>query len=301
MQVTQVESFLEVARRGSVSRAAEALFVTQPSLTARLLSLESELGEQLFVRSRQGMRLTDAGRALLPHAERALRALRDGKQAVLEVRSGGGGQLLLAAAPAVSTYILPPLLERFAAAHPRVEVAVRTGHSEDVQEMVLRDEVQLGLGRALIHPDIEQRPFYEDHLVLAVAPDHPFTRHASVRLEDLGRQRLILFDRTSSYRELTEAAFLGAGLMPRFVMELDNIESAKKMVERRLGIALLPLTAVAREVDLGELRLVKVADLKEVTTRIVAMRRRDAGEPGGPVRAFLDLIREPVQAPVQAP
>src|SRR5438067_3391110 len=131
MQLAQVESFLEVARRGSVSRAAEALFVTQPSLTARLLALENELGEQLFVRSRQGMRLTDAGRALLPHAERALRAVRDGRQAVLESHSGGGGQLLIAAAPAVSTYILPPLLEQFAATYPRVDVAVRTGHSED--------------------------------------------------------------------------------------------------------------------------------------------------------------------------
>src|SRR5437588_2978010 len=233
MQLAQIESFLEVARKGSVSRAAEGLFVTQPSLTARLLALERELGESLFVRTRQGMRLTEAGRGFLPYAERAMRALRDGREALAEVRSGVTGHLLLAAAPAVSTYLLPSLLETFAQEHPRVEVAVRTGHSEDVQQMVLRDEVQLGLGRTLIHPDIELRAFYEDHLVLAVDPDHRFTKARSVRMSDLGRERLILFDRTSSYRELTEAAFLTAGLAPRFVMELDNIESTKKMVQRR--------------------------------------------------------------------
>ena len=290
MQFVQIEGFLEVARRGSVSRAAEKLFVTQPSLTARVISLERELGEPLFVRTRQGMRLTDAGRAFLPYAERAIQSLRDGRDALREVREGGAGQLLLAAAPAVSTYLLPPLLERFAAEHPRVDVAVRTGHSEDVQQMVLRDEVQLGLGRALIHPDIELRPFYEDELVLVVPPGHRFTEAGSVHLADVGQERLILFDRTSSYRELTEAAFLAAGVAPRFVMELDNIEGAKKMLERRLGVALLPRTAVTREASEGTLRIVPVSDLPQVKTRIVSMRRRDAGEPSGTVRHFLDLL-----------
>jgi DNA-binding transcriptional LysR family regulator len=236
------------------------------------------------------MRLTDAGRGFLPYAERAMRALRDGRQALEEVRAGVAGHLLLAAAPAVSTYLLPSILEGFAERHPRVEVAVRTGHSEDVQQMVLRDEVQLGLGRALIHPEIELRPFYEDHLVLAVDPEHRFTRERSVRMEDVGRERLILFDITSSYRELTEAAFLSAGVVPRFVMELDNIESAKKMVQRRLGIALLPSSSIRQEQADGSLWIVPVADLPQVPTRIVSMRRKDAGPPAGAVKAFLELL-----------
>lgn len=238
------------------------------------------------------MRLTDAGRGFLPYAERAMRALRDGRQALEEVRSGVAGHLLLAAAPAVSTYLLPSILERFAEKHPRVEVAVRTGHSENVQQMVLRDEVQLGLGRALIHPDIELEPFYEDHLVLAVHPGHRFTRAESVRMQDVGRERLILFDVTSSYRELTEAAFLGARVVPRFVMELDNIESAKKMVQRRLGIALLPSSSVGQEQQDGTLGIVPVQDLPQVPTRIVSMRRKDAGPPSGAVKAFLELLRD---------
>jgi DNA-binding transcriptional LysR family regulator len=236
------------------------------------------------------MRLTDAGRGFLPYAERAMRALRDGRKALEEVRSGVAGHLVLAAAPAVSTYLLPFILETFAEQHPRVEVAVRTGHSEDVQQMVLRDEVQVGLGRALIHPEIELKPFYEDHLVLAVDPGHPFTRDESVRMEDVGRERLILFDITSSYRELTEAAFLSAGVVPRFVMELDNIESAKKMVQRKLGIALLPSSSVRQEQADGTLGIVRVADLPQVPTRIVSMRRKDAGPPTGAVKAFLDLL-----------
>ncbi len=290
MLLVHIEGFLEVARFASVSRAAEALYVTQPTLTARLHALERELGERLFVRGRQGMRLTDSGRAFLPYAERAVRALRDGRRAIAEVGSAAAGQLLLATAPAVSTYLLPGVLERFVASHPRVEVVVRTGHSEDVLQMVLRDEVQVGLGRALSHPEVELQPFYEEELVLVVAPDHPFAVAPTVSIAEVGTEQLILFDRTSSYYEITQAAFLAAGVALRGLMELDNIEAAKKMVERGLGVSLLPRTAVAGEVDAGSLCRIELRDAAPMRRQIVAMRRHDAGPPSGLVRAFLELL-----------
>jgi DNA-binding transcriptional LysR family regulator len=290
IQLVQVEGFLEVARRGSVSRAAEALFITQPTLTARLQGLERELGTALFLRTPHGMRLTDAGRAWIPFAERALRALVDGRDALQQVITASAGHLMVAAAPAVSTYVLPDLLERFVAAHPRVEVSVRTGHSEDVVDLVLRDEVQLGLGRAIRHPDLELRPFHTEDLVLVCAPDHPFTQLTSVTMAQVAAEKLIMFDRTSSYYEITQGAFLSAGVSLRGLMELDSIEAAKKMVERDLGVALLPGTAVAREIENKTLSAVKMNDAPPMQNTIVAFRRRDAGKPAGIVAAFLDLL-----------
>jgi DNA-binding transcriptional LysR family regulator len=290
IQLVQVEGFLEVARRGSVSRAAEALFITQPTLTARLQGLERELGTALFLRTPHGMRLTDAGRAWIPFAERALRALVDGRDALEQVITASAGHLMVAAAPAVSTYVLPDLLERFVAAHPRVEVSVRTGHSEDVVDLVLRDEVQLGLGRAIRHPELELRPFHTEDLVLVCAPDHPFTQLSSVTMPQVAAEKLIMFDRTSSYYEITQGAFLSAGVSLRGLMELDSIEAAKKMVERDLGVALLPGTAVAREIENKTLRSVKMIDAPPMQNTIVAFRRRDAGKPAGIVAAFLELL-----------
>jgi DNA-binding transcriptional LysR family regulator len=290
IQLVQVEGFLEVARRGSVSRAAEALFVTQPTLTARLHSLERELGTPLFVRTPHGMRLTDAGRAWVPYAERALRALVDGRDVLEQVKSASAGHLMIGAAPAVSTYILPGLLETFVAAHPRVEVSVRTGHSEDVVDLVLRDEVQIGLGRAIRHPELELRPFHTEELVLVCSPDHGFTGRRSVAMEEVASEKLIMFDLTSSYYEITQAAFLSAGVKLRGLMELDSIEAAKKMVERGLGVALLPRTAVAREVESKTLRLVRMKDAPPMYQSIVAYRRVDAGKPEGIVAAFLTLL-----------
>jgi DNA-binding transcriptional LysR family regulator len=290
MLLVQIEGFLEVAKRGSVSRAAEILYVTQPTLTARLHGLEKELDERLFVRTRHGMRLTDSGRAFLPFAERAVRAVREGRDALEQVRSASAGHLVIASAPAVSTYLLPEILTRFVTAHPRVEVAVRTGHSEDVLRMVLRDEVQLGLGRALTHPEVELQPFHEEQLVLVVAPAHSFARKGRVRMTDVGSEQLIMFDRTSSYYEITQAAFLSAGVTLKQLMELDNIEATKKMVERGLGVALLPRASVVREVAAGQLRLVAITDAPPMRRTIVAMRRRDAGPPSGVVAAFLKLL-----------
>lgn len=290
MLLVHIEGFLEVARLSSVSKAAKALYVTQPTLTARLHTLERELGQRLFVRGRQGMRLTDAGRAFLPYAERAVRALRDGRRAIQELESGIAGQILVAAAPAVSTYMLPAVLERFVRDNPRIEVVVRTGHSEDVLQMVLRDEAQLGVGRALQHPEIELTPIYDEELVLVVAPDHRFASLAGVAMVDLRDEQVILFDRTSSYYEITQAAFMAAGVTLHGLMELDNIEAAKKMVERGLGVALLPGTAVTRECDAGLLRRVELRNTSPMRRSIVAMRRRDAGTPTGLVAEFLRIL-----------
>ena len=292
MHIEQLESFLEVARRGNVSKTAQALFVNQPTLTARLHALERELGAKLFIRSRRGMRLTDAGRAFMPYAERALRELRAGKDAIDGSKAPQSGRLVLAAAPAVSTYQLPDLLQRFVAAYPKVEIAVRTGHSDDILAMVLREEVDLGFMRAIAHRDVQAWPFRQEQLVLVVAPRHPFAKRRSVKTEALGAEQLILFDRTSSYYELTQALFISAGVQPRSIMELDNIEAAKRMVERRLGVALLPRSAVEGDLASRKLRLVRIADAPQVTQSIVIVRRRDLGAPTGLLAAFLALARK---------
>src|SRR5438445_2786140 len=285
----QLEAFVEAARLGSVTRAAEALFVTQPALTARLNALEKTVGAPLLVRRRGGVRLTEAGRAFLPYAERALQAVADGRDVLTELGRGVVGHVPIGASPAVSTYALPSILKRFQETHPGVQVAVRTGHSEEVAELVKRDEVAVGLSRALRDPDLEAFTLYEDELVLVVHPEHQFV--TDVRTPELADEQFVLFDRASSYHELTSALFLEAGIVPRGVMELDNIDSAKKMVEHGLGVAFLPHVAVAGEVRSGRLRIVPIADRQPPPRAIVAVRRRHAGPPTGTTAAFLWLLK----------
>lgn len=294
MLIKQIEAFVEVVQRGTVSRAAEALGVTQPALTARLHALESELGQVLFARSGRGVRLTDAGRVFLPHAERALVAITDGRMAVSDLASGRAGKLVIGATGSVSSYVLPKVLKRFRDEHPRVELTVRTGHSEQVLELVLAESVELAIVRQLRHDDVDVIPLYDDELTLVTHPSHPFAQRGSARLADVVAEGLVVFDRASSYYELTQALFVGAGVPPRIIMELDNFEAAKKMLEEGLGVALLPIVAVERELELGQLASVPIVDAGPVHRRMVVIRRNDVGPAGGIAQAFLTMLLEMV-------
>lgn len=288
-QLAQLEAFIAVSRAGTFSRAAEELLVSQPAVTARIQGLEQAVAASLFTRGRSGSRLTDAGRALLPYAERALAAVDGGRRAVAEIAAGTAGRLTIGAAPAVSTYVLPAVLQHFREEHPGVQLSVRSGHSEEVLEMVRREEVAVGLMRPIPDPEVAQTPLYEDQLLLVVHRGHRFASSGQIRLSDLRSEHLILFDRTSSYHELTSSIFRQAGIDPLGYLEVDNIDAAKRMVEQRLGIALLPATSVTAEIGAGRLFPVVVADMAPVRRQIVVARRRDA-EPSPIVEGFLRTL-----------
>lgn len=290
MQLAQVEGFLEIARQRNLSRAADTLHVTQPALTARIKQLEEELGTPVFERSHRGMRLTDAGRALLPHAERAVDALAIGRDLVVEHARGIAGQLTIGSAPSVGAYVLPGLLARFAGRFADVRLVVRTGHSEEIVEAVERAELDLGLIRELHHPGVTVRTLYEDELQLVVPPRHAFARRGPIAVDRLAETTLILFDRTSSYYDVTHAMFRTAGVVPRSTIELDNIEAAKHMVRNGLGVALLPATAIAGDVARGELRVVPLVDVAPMRRRIVAAWRPSSVGLPTPVRGFLEVL-----------
>lgn len=292
MLLAQVEGFLEIVRRQNLSRAAEALHVTQPALTARLHALEVELGARLFERSRRGMELTEAGRALLPYAERAIEALDGGRSLIGELVRGTTGQLSIGTAPAVGTYVLPRLLARYVEHFPDVRLLVRTGHSEEIIELVADGEIDVGLIRHLHHPGVVTQTLYEDELLLVVPPSHRFATSASITVEQMADATLILFDRASSYYDQTNSMFRAAGVAPRGVLELDNIDAAKQMVKHGLGVALLPVTAVAGELTLGTLRAIAIAGVGPIRRRIVSVRRKGSGQPTFALRGFLELLHQ---------
>jgi DNA-binding transcriptional LysR family regulator len=284
--LAQVEGFVEIARQGNMRRAAVALSISQPALTARLQGLEEELGTSLFRRSHAGMVLTSAGRAFLPHADRAIEAIRSGSSLIRELELGVVGELALAVAPAVSAYVLPEILVRFTERHPDVRLLVRTGHSEEIVDLVALGEVDLGIVRQLRDTRVRARPLYDDELVLVAQPDHPFARAGRIDVAEISGAQLILFDRTSSYYDVTNALFRVAGVVPRGVTEVDNIEAAKRMVERGLGVALLPGTAVADALSAGSLREIELAGTATIRRRIVAVERLGSR----PTSPFLDTV-----------
>ena len=291
MDIGQLEAFLQVAGQRSFSRAAEALRLTQPSVTARIQSLERDLGETLFERNGRGVSLTEAGSAFMPHAQRVLKALQDGRDAIQSLQQLELGTLRLAAAPTIGTYVLPGLLKEFRARYPAIEVSVRTEYSDQIVQMVLADDVQLGLERAISHADCVTVPLYEDEVVLVASAQHPFATRGTATVEELSGEALIMFNRGSSYYTLVDNALRQAGAPVSPAMELDNMEAAKMMVQEGLGIALLAKVAVERELQQGELRQIRVRGMTMPRRQIALIYRRGRALSRS-AQAFVRLLEE---------
>ena len=291
MDLGQLEAFLQVAEHSSFSRAAERLHLTQPSVTARIQALERDLGESLFERNGRGVHLTEVGMTFLPHAQRVLKALQDGRDALQSMRRLELGTLKLAAAPTISTYVLPELLKAFQARYPGIEVSVQTEYSQQIVRMVLADQVQVGLERTISHPEVVTVPLYEDEVVLVASEEHELARRGHASLEDVRTGPLIMFNRGSSYYALVDNALREAGALVSPAMELDNMEATKKMVEEGLGIAMLPKAAVERELREGDLCQIRVDGLVMPKREVALIYRR-----GRPLSrsglAFVRLLEE---------
>jgi DNA-binding transcriptional LysR family regulator len=294
MELGQLEAFLQVASHRSFSKAAEVLFLTQPSVTARIQSLEKELGEDLFERSGRAVRLTDAGNTFLVYAQRALKDVQEGRDALDALRKTEAGSLRIGSALTVSAYVLPKILKTFRARYPGVDVSVRTGRSDQVLDMILNDEVQVGLVRSLVHSEIETVHLYDDEVVLVTDNSHQFAKTRTARIEEVARQSLIFFDRASSYYGLIHGFFRDAGIVPRHAMELDSMEATKMMVEEGLGIAILPRVSVERELKLGilvEIEITGVPRIKRQIAMIYRRNRRHARTVGAFIEVLYNLYR----------
>ncbi len=291
MELAQLDAFIAAADCGSFSRAADILNVAQPSLSNRIQALEREVGQILFERMGRGVKLTDSGRAFLPYAQRVLRTLQDGLTVLEGTRDGTAGRLMIGTAPAVGTYVLPRLLKIYCDNRAGVDVLVRTGHSDEVLQLVLDDDVQVGFGRPISHPDVRTIVLYKDELVLVVSSEHRYAKRGSVKVDDLADESLILFDRDSGYHGMILSLFRDLGVVPHQQMQLDSIEATKKMVEANLGIALLPEVSVDREIKLGTLHKVHIEAAGPVERDIAVMYRRNKPQ-SGPMAGFLELLGE---------
>jgi DNA-binding transcriptional LysR family regulator len=260
MEIDQIETFLAVGSYGGFHRAAAALRISQPAVSARIRALEDSLGVKLFTRTGGTLTVSPAGKALRPHAEQLLRDVTRARQAVHELQPSSRGTLSIAAALSVCTYFLPDVMKDYQAANPKVMVSLRSGTSVQVLKMVLDGEAEIGVARSLNHPEVETMTLRDDPLILVGHPKHPAAQRRHVRLEDVEAMPLIFFDRGSSDWTLTQSLFRRAGQLPNTVLEVETIEAAKRMVERKLGLSFLPQIAVIHELRKGKLVAVEIAN-----------------------------------------
>jgi LysR family transcriptional regulator, cyn operon transcriptional activator len=289
MELWQLRTFRVVAETLNFTRAAERLNLTQSAVSHQIKSLESELGEPLFIRAKRGVKLTEAGQVALEYTERML----DDADALRERLSGREhaptGRVRAAAATQAFVHLFASLFESFMREHPGIELSFRTTVStEQTVTDILNGAADVGFASLPVYsPNLQVTELFEDELVLVVGHAHKLAGRTSISVEEVERERLILFERGASIRRATDIFFSKVGIHPALALESNDTYFIKLMVEHGWGISLLPSWSIDDEVRSGKLSQLRISGHR--LNRSVAMVSLGRFQPT-PTRAFLTYI-----------
>lgn len=262
MNLHQLELFVAVADHGSFTRAAEALHISQPSVSARIRDLETSLGQQLFEQVGRRIYLTDAGQELRERAEVILQQVAETRRALDEIQGLQRGTLRVVATTTVGTYVLPALLGRFHRLYPGIALALDVTNWSRAAELLRRNRMDLAvLGPTEDMDDMTVTDFMKNELIVAAAPSHPLAGRRGVPFAELATYPVVVREAGSGTRADTVRLFADHGLRPILAMELRHSAAIKQGVMAGLGVALLSRQSVGTELANGTLVMLDVEGL----------------------------------------
>ncbi|MDD3355267.1 LysR family transcriptional regulator [Zoogloea sp.] len=253
----RLQVFHAVARHGSFTRAAEALFMTQPAVTFQIKQLEEQYNTRLFDRGHGRVTLTPAGELVMAYAERILGLTEELESRVSELTDELSGVLHLGTSTTIAGYWLPYLLEGFKRRYPRVVPRVSVGNSQLIESRVLERHLDVGLIEIVTdQSNLDRRRAGQDELQLIVAPEHPLAAEKSVHAEQLVAHPLIHREPGNAIRDLVDQFFANAGIPYEdlnVTAELGSLSTVKHMTATGFGIAIASVAAIRSAVKAGRL------------------------------------------------
>jgi DNA-binding transcriptional LysR family regulator len=286
---TQLTAFLAVVRHGSVTAAAQELYVTQPSVSAAVAALERELGVELTERAGRNVRPTAAGRAYARYAAHVVGLLREGSEVAGQVAAGAQQRLRLGAVLTAGEHLMPALIQNFREHRPELHISLSVANRQEVFRSLAAHEVDLVVsGRASDEGDFEAVPFADNDFALVTAPGDPLAKRSWVGVEELAERSWLVRERGSGTRRLCEDYLTAHQLQPS-LLTLGSNGAIKNAARIGLGIALQSRVAVQLELDLGLLESIRPrGGLPERSWFAVWS---GAGPTSEPVEAFRDYVQ----------
>jgi DNA-binding transcriptional LysR family regulator len=262
LDLRQVEVFYYVAKLRSFSKAAEALLLTQPTISGHIKALEESLALVLFDRLGREVTLTQAGEVLYSYAKRLLSVKTAAVQALQELQGGVSGELLIGSSSTPGQYVLPPILGHFKRQYPDITVVLPITDTMDTIERIVHGDLELGIvGACVQHAQVLYERFVEDELVLAVAHDHPWAQQCTVPLMALATQPFIQRERGSGSRLVMEQTLKQHGFEPttlRIVAEMGSTEAIKQGIKAGIGVSIVSRIALTDELRAGSMCTVAI-------------------------------------------
>lgn len=242
MDLNLLKAFVTVAEAQSFSEAAEALYLTQPAVSKRISSLENTLDARLFDRIGRTVHLTEAGRALMPRAQRILLELEDTRRAISNLSGEVSGKLSVGTSHHIGLHRLPPCLREFSRLYPNVQLDIRFIDSEEAYEGVQHGDLEMGI--VTLPPDgpgpLNNIKIWHDPLVFVAAPDHPLAALDKIQLEQLSQHTSVLPSRSTFTRRIVEDLFDKRKLVVEVAISTNYLETIRMMSAIGLGWSVLP-------------------------------------------------------------
>jgi DNA-binding transcriptional LysR family regulator len=291
MEHRLLKTFKAVAEAGSFTNAASRIHLTQAAVSVHIKQLEEEIGTPLFLRVNKKLFLTDAGRLLLSHTEKILRAHDVAQNDLAAITQASRARLHLGVSSTAFTLNpLPEILSELKRKHTLLDLSVVGGTSEWIIEQILANKMDAGVVSLPVEAtDITTDMLKSDNLVAVISPQHKFANARLISAEQLAGEALILGEKGGNTRRLIDLFFEKSGLSPVIVMELQRTEAILKMVELDFGVTILPQAPLQRDVARGRLRTVRVKDLHLKWEFGIAYLKSDYIPPA--ISSFLKLCR----------
>ncbi len=255
LNIYKLHIFSVVARIGSFSKAAKALYLTQPAISQHISALEKQLGTPLFQRKQRGVVLTEAGETLLEYARQILWLTKAAESATMDIENIKKGSLHLGATPSASIYLIPDWVSQFRRHYPAISFSLDTNTTSKTIEGIKSQALEIGIVEGEVRDDLTINiiPLKDTELLVVIYPDHKWRELDSVSIQSLSEEPFILRRMNSQTRNWVNRLLAEYEVIPQIAIEFDDPESIKRAIIRKMGISILPACAVQDEIRQNKL------------------------------------------------
>ncbi len=262
----QLELFKVVAEKKNFSQASEIMHISQPAISQQIQFLEEELGVKLFQRTTRKVSLTDEGKLLYHYAIQICKLFADAEKSLSDFSRVVKGSLTIGASQTIGEYFLPKFIGGFKELYPQVKISIDIFNTQHITKGVHEQTLDIGLVEGQVRGEgLNITSFLDDELLVIVNPSHPLAGQRSVSFEQVSLFPFVLREKGSGTRQVMEDALLKAGWELdnlSVIMELGSTEAVKSAVEANLGISVLSVRTVQKELQLKTLKALRIADIR---------------------------------------
>ena len=279
----QLRILKAVAAEKSFTKAAETLFISQPSLSKQIKILENRLGIILLNRENNKLSLTESGKVFLHYSERILALCEESCRALNDVKNGDRGNLTVGASQTIGTYLMPRVLALFAQHYPQINIKVQVDSTRIIAKKVLNHEIDIAVVGGDVPEELKKNleieNFVEDELILIIPKSHPFAlkKQKKINKDDLYHLNFITLNSTSTIRKFIDNILMQNNIETKqfnIVMQLNSIEGIKTAVSLGLGAAFVSSSAIEKEIELKTVEIINIENIR-ITRTLSIIKNKD--------------------------